>query len=308
MNAIISHMRAWNNKLFSRSRAFTLVELLVVIAIIAILAALLLPALRQARYRGKSAACSSNLRQIVAGVTAYASDNDGWYPHNPWIRRDLTELTVASILQPYLGRSLRVFNCPLTPGPQATNSAGLPSFSQYALFFSSFGATENQSDSSIGGIGPRDFQYDAAGNPNFPPTSTWTPDWTNLYKRQGGLMRKVGENWRHNSGGTAVGTYFNLMASDQTIHYGGHPGYRRYTNHPEFSPEYSSVTNAGSVIWASPSASIYPPMAGNFAASDGSLRSYKIPRTTGVNGQNGWPPGMFTGIGNQIVPMDFQVK
>jgi prepilin-type N-terminal cleavage/methylation domain-containing protein/prepilin-type processing-associated H-X9-DG protein len=65
-------------------RAFTLVELLVVIGIIAILVAILLPAMQKARQSAQSMSCLSNLRQVGLAIRMYAGDNRDLMPSGEW--------------------------------------------------------------------------------------------------------------------------------------------------------------------------------------------------------------------------------
>ena len=63
-------------------KGFTLIELLVVVAIIAVLVAVLLPAMQAARNQGLRISCSSNLKQVHTAFRMYLDDNGGSYP--PW--------------------------------------------------------------------------------------------------------------------------------------------------------------------------------------------------------------------------------
>jgi prepilin-type N-terminal cleavage/methylation domain-containing protein len=92
--------------LFRASGAFTLIELLVVIAIIAILAAMLLPALAKAKEDGKRISCLGNLRQISISSEMYVDDFHGYYPSRSNTNRWPAQLS------DYYGQNVKLLVCP----------------------------------------------------------------------------------------------------------------------------------------------------------------------------------------------------
>ncbi len=149
------------------SRGFTLIELLVVIAIIALLLAVILPALRVVKQQAKVVICASNQRQLVYGLLTYTNDHNGKFPSHPtmgrgpgviphrpfelnWNDNNMglvdSAMLADTVRYPYMGRFMLpylpdagVFNCPVsgikndTPWPPPTS--GMTAVGTYGDFY-----------------------------------------------------------------------------------------------------------------------------------------------------------------------------
>lgn len=94
-------------------KAFTLIELLVVIAIIAILAAMLMPALSKARTEARKAACASNLHNFGLQFAMYLNDHNGYWPGGREGQRSVPE--ALGVLYPRYSDNLLQYSCPGYP-------------------------------------------------------------------------------------------------------------------------------------------------------------------------------------------------
>jgi len=190
-------------------KGFTLIELLVVVAIIAVLVAILLPALASAREQAMITICQANLKQIGHAFVYYQQDYNDWLPH--YMNAPLFTHDVSSVTARWGSSGWELYLTPFLDMPSfGSDGKGWTFSSQKSVFMCPSKGTDPRSYSVN-----TNAAHDAPGYYGIHPVS---------YEQYPEYTMRIGEsknNWLINSGWANYGNIPNILNSMTTRHNGG---------------------------------------------------------------------------------------
>ncbi len=213
----------------SSKGGFTLIELLVVIAIIAILAAMLLPALSRARQRAQATTCLNDAKQLAIAFHMYGLDFTDYYPPNPddgttqpgynWcageagigggqeFNPDVLQDATRTLVAPYIGNNVKIFKCP------ADNRTGKYQGTVAALVGQTVGAARSVSlNQAVGTVDPG---YQSGGSHSGKPTVPTNGPWlTGTYGQNTAMGGPYATFGKSSSFGAASPSMIFLMTDE----------------------------------------------------------------------------------------------
>ncbi len=219
--------------------AFTLIELLVVIAIIAILAAMLLPALSSAKQKAWTISCTSNLHQVGLGLRMFADENNEFYPQSGtkilWGQNDPNGSGLRGWMEQIIGytQSTNVYHCPGNVQLPLANQSPFNYFNGVRAVWTANGKFAPVKSTSIQLTSAYVLSGDTIDNGTYFATNDCDKDdyVQDCVGNESGVPAKDQVQWKAHSGGQ------NILFSDGHAHW-----YKGY-NDSEMTFALTSLTN-----------------------------------------------------------------
>jgi len=284
-------------------RGFTLVELLIVISIVALLIALLLPALESSRAAARLVICKTNLRQIAIGMNTYSVDNRNQYIHpdvstpsgvpvpkvRSWDTNNYDAQAEYFDLPGQMGNTQtyrnELFQCPegLNTYPGNTDPVGAPKFSGILAYYSIYANTRAGVSGGIQFV-------DGDRVPQVPENMMRGPDDYLVIDEPG-------------FAGNRDRSQFQIIASDLIIR-SGNSGLRIMTNHMQGGDQQTQVHFSRTPLYVDTGSGL---VSGNYTFTDGSVRAKSNVKISSLFDEMILAQGYGAGEDSYLLPEEFRV-